>query len=77
MSSLLNKTFAAHSLKHNKTQIYRCVKIDDNGLHMTNIVDDDDTRHISERALYRTFHEAEPRDNSWYVPYWCVSVEEK
>lgn len=73
--TVVGKHFAGHSFQHNSTQIYFCDSYDPRqGFWLTNVADSTDRKNVSERAIGRTFHLAEDRQDHWWVHQWHVSV---
>ena len=54
-----------------RTEIYYCDSYDpQQGFWMTNVNDPADRKNVSERAIDRTFMEAEDRGAHWWVSRW-------
>jgi len=73
----IGRYFGGFSIKHRKTCIYLCTKIDSGSVYVTNITDPDETLALSPRAIGRTFHPAakeQPESNRWYIYYWATYV---
>lgn len=67
--------FGANRVDHREACIYYCDSYDPaQGYWMTNVHEPSDRRNVSERAIGRTFHEAELRVKDFYIVAWHVSV---
>lgn len=68
--------FAGHSYGSNRTEIYFCDSYDSScGYWMTCVTNEnEERRNVSERAIDRTFHRAEDRENHFYCFRWNIKV---
>lgn len=67
--------FGGHSLETNTTEVYYCDSYDPAiGYWLTNARNPAERKNVSERAIGRTFHEADDMGAYWYIPQWGVRV---
>ena len=73
--SVVGRYWAGYGSDQGATVIYYCDSYDPAcGYWLTNTHNAADRRNVSERAIGRTFHKAEEREDHWYVPQWNVRV---
>lgn len=58
--------FSGVNWRRNRTEVYFCDSYDPQiGYWMTNVYDPADRKNVSERAIERTFHHVEEREDHW------------
>ncbi len=63
--------YAGHSYESKRIEIYFCDSYDPRqGYWMTNVNRKEDRKNVSERAIDRTFMEAQDRGDHWWVTRW-------
>lgn len=67
---------AGYSVRHGRTQVYRCVGADVRDVTVVNILDTQDVRRLSPHAIGRTFQPAERlEDGRWKAQGWGILKE--
>jgi hypothetical protein len=73
--SVVGCYFAGYSYLTGKTEIYHCDSYDPALGYWLTCVTATDRKNVSERAIGRTFYEAQERQDDFYCPQWNVRVE--
>lgn len=71
----VGRYFGGYSIRHQRTTVYFCESYDPrSGFNLRDLADATDLRNVSERAIGRTFFEAQDRGDHWFLSTWGAQI---